>query len=214
MAKTIISATEVQQAAPSGFLNVPAHAIITPLARELADELGVTITQAGQSGSGHYAPTMAGRTPVADDDLAGRIRAIVAPLLSMGGGSLAASTPARKPVKLTKLTDAKLEPFPYPGPPADMKVESVDVVTAEDGSPVAAGYMSLTKGSFPWTLHYDEVQIVLEGELHLGGDAGGKIGRPGDIFYVPKESSITFGTPSWAKFIYVTFPANWEEQIG
>ena len=43
--------------------------------------------------------------------------------------------------------------------------------------------------------------------------AGDQIGRPGDVFYVPKGSSITFGTPSWAKFVYVTFPANWEEQF-
>jgi hypothetical protein len=80
-----------------------------------------------------------------------------------------------------------------------MEVKTVDVVTADDGAPVATGYMSITKGSFPWTLTYDEVQIVLEGELHLGGDAGGKVGYPGDVFYVPKGSSITFGTPSWAK---------------
>ena len=177
MAKIVVTAAEVQQAASSGVLQVPAGAIVTPLAKDVAAELGVTITRSG-------------------------------------GSAPAAPTVARKPVKLSSIRDARLERFPYPGPPADMEVKTVDVVTADDGAPVATGYMSITKGSFPWTLTYDEVQIVLEGELHLGGDAGGKVGYPGDVFYVPKGSSITFGTPSWAKFVYVTFPANWEDQIG
>ena len=119
----------------------------------------------------------------------------------------------KRPVRHASIREARLTPFPYPGPPPEMSVNTVDVVTADDGSPVAAGYMTLTKGSFPWTLTYDEVQIVLEGELHLGGEAGGQIGYPGDVLYVPRGSSITFGTPSWAKFVYVTFPANWEDQI-
>ena len=113
--------------------------------------------------------------------------------------------------KLARIGESRLDPFPYPGPPPGMQVATGDVVTDADGAPMAAGYMTITQGSFPWTLNYDEVQIVFEGELHLGGDAGGKIGRPGDILYVPKGSRITFGTPTWAKFVYVTFPANWED---
>ncbi|HEY0775154.1 MAG TPA: hypothetical protein VGD51_13780 [Nocardioidaceae bacterium] len=26
---------------------------------------------------------------------------------------------------------------------------------------------------------------------------------------MPKGSSITFGTPSWTRFLYVTYPADW-----
>ncbi len=102
-----------------------------------------------------------------------------------------------------------MEPFGFPGPGPDQQVHATDVVTSQDGSPVAAGYMTLTAGKFPWTLTYDEVQIVMEGELHIGTKNGTLIGRAGDVLYVPKGSSITFGTPSWAKFVYVTFPADW-----
>lgn len=212
MAKIVITAAEVQQAASSGVLQVPAGAIVTPLAKDVAAELGVTIIRSG--GSAPAAGAAAAPARSGTDDLTDRVRAIVTSLLGSGGGGPAAPTVARKPVKLSSIRDARLERFPYPGPPADMEVKTVDVVTADDGAPVATGYMSITKGSFPWTLTYDEVQIVLEGELHLGGDAGGKVGYPGDVFYVPKGSSITFGTPSWAKFVYVTFPSNWEDQIG
>ena len=74
---------------------------------------------------------------------------------------------------------------------------------------MAAGVMSLRAGSFPWTLDYDEVEYVIEGELHITTATQRVIGRPGDVIAVPKGSSITFGTPAWAKFVYVTYPADW-----
>ena len=40
-----------------------------------------------------------------------------------------------------------------------------DVVVTQDHSPMGAGYMSLDKGEMQWTLTYDEIDIVLEGEL-------------------------------------------------
>jgi ethanolamine utilization protein EutQ len=54
--------------------------------------------------------------------------------------------------------------------PKTAEVRLRDVVTQGDGSPMAAGYMALDAtqpggGVFPWTLTYDEVDIVLEGEL-------------------------------------------------
>lgn len=210
MGKTVITAAEIQQAAASGQLVVPAGAIVTPLACDLARDLGVQIVTGGQPAPASV--PAGGTVPAADDELSARVRAIVAGLLAAGGAGVPAAM-QKRPVRHASIREARLTPFPYPGPPPEMSVNTVDVVTADDGSPVAAGYMTLTKGSFPWTLTYDEVQIVLEGELHLGGEAGGQIGYPGDVLYVPRGSSITFGTPSWAKFVYVTFPANWEDQI-
>lgn len=207
MAKTLITAEDVRAARTAGRLVVPVGALLTPLARDTALEIGVTIAREGQ------VPAAAPCAPAAPgDELAEKIRAIVASLIGSTGGGIAAPTEPtiKRPVVLGRIGDFKGVPFPYPGPPEGMEVATVDVVTESDGSPMAAGYMTITKGAFPWTLTYDEVQVVLEGELHLGGDAGDKVGHPGDIFYVPKGSSITFGTPNWAKFVYVTFPVNWE----
>jgi ethanolamine utilization protein EutQ len=58
-------------------------------------------------------------------------------------------------------------------------------------------------------LDYDEVEYVLEGELHLTCGDQVVVARPGDVVAVPRGSSITFGTPSWARFLYVTYPADW-----
>ncbi len=209
MGQTLISAADVQAAKASGRLAVPRGAIITPLARDVARDLGVDFV-VDAAGAEPGAATRDGT----DADLVSRVRTIVASLLGAdGGGDQRVPAATRRPVIHADMRSASLQPFPYPGPPPEMSVRTGDVVTAADGSPVAVGYMAITKGSFPWTLTYDEAQIVLEGELHLGGDAGGKIGRPGDVLFVPEGSTITFGTPNWAKFVYVTFPANWEEMI-
>jgi len=87
-----------------------------------------------------------------------------------------------------------------------------DVIVTKDRSPMGAGYMSLDKGEMKWTLNYDEVDIVLEGELVITRGSEQVRGKPGDTIYVPKGSSITFGTPSFTRFVYVVFPVNWNEK--
>jgi ethanolamine utilization protein EutQ len=212
MGKRVVSAADIMAARAAGRIVVPRDAILTPLARDTARDVNVAVIEA----DGEHVAARPDASAPAAGDLATKVRAIVASLLDARAGALPAPAGPRSGarVKHAAVTVARPEKFPYPGPPPDMQVKTVDVVTVDDGSPVAVGYMTMTKGSFPWTLTYDEVQVVLEGELHLGGEAGGKVGRPGDVLFVPNGSSITFGTPDWVKFVYVTFPANWEDQIG
>jgi ethanolamine utilization protein EutQ len=84
-----------------------------------------------------------------------------------------------------------------------------DVITSGDGAPVAAGYMAMERGEFPWTLTYDEVDVVLEGELVITRGQEQVRGGPGDCIFIPKGSKISFGTPTFARFVYVTYPADW-----
>lgn len=128
------------------------------------------------------------------------------------GPSTAAPAPDGAPAPLRHVAGVNvmaLDPFPVELHRPEMDVRLLDVVTAEHGLPIAAGVMSLRAGSFPWTLDYDEVEYVIEGELHITTAQQKVVGRPGDVIAVPKGSSITFGTPSWAKFLYVTYPADW-----
>jgi ethanolamine utilization protein EutQ len=75
---------------------------------------------------------------------------------------------------------------------------------------MGAGFMSFERGSFPWTLNCDAVDIVLEGELEIRFGDESVIGRPGDIIFIPKGTSIFFSTPTRCKFVYVTYPVNWQ----
>ncbi|WP_100639714.1 ethanolamine utilization acetate kinase EutQ [Marinobacter salexigens] len=87
-----------------------------------------------------------------------------------------------------------------------------DVIGAADNSSIAAGYMQWENCSFPWTLNYDEIDVVLEGELHITCGNKTHIGKPGDVFFIPKGAAIEFGSPGKVRFVYVTYPADWSAQ--
>ena len=97
------------------------------------------------------------------------------------------------------------------GTGSNTQVNIADVITAADGSSMAAGFMQWENAFFPWTLNYDEVDMVLEGELHIRSEGKTTIGKAGDVMFIPKGSSIEFGTPGAVKFLYVAYPANWQE---
>jgi ethanolamine utilization protein EutQ len=181
----LITAADVRDAALAGARSLPVApgTIVTPLARDDARERGIALVSA--------APAEAADAPAPP------------------WGAPGPAPPAVRPVVRVETRGLALDPFPFPVPPAAMDVRLRDVVTAADGAPVAVGVMSLREGSFPWELTYDEVQLVLEGELHLGTDQGTVVGLPGDVLYVPKGTRLTFGTPDWARFLYVTYPAEW-----
>jgi len=159
--------------------------LLTPLARDVASERGIRI--------------VLGSPPAGDIDPPGQQR------------SRAPQTPAPHPrlLHVAGVNTLELPPFPVELHRPEMDVRLRDVVTAAHGLPMAAGVMSLRQGSFPWTLDYDEVEYVIEGELHITTADQLAVGRPGDVIAVPKGSSITFGTPSWTRFLYVTYPADW-----
>jgi len=93
---------------------------------------------------------------------------------------------------------------------ADRNVRLLDLITGRDGSPMTAGIMSWGRDdSFPWTLDYDEVDLVLEGILQISVDGRVVEGRAGDVLYIPKGSRIVFATPHRVRVFYVTYPADW-----
>ena len=152
-------------------------------------------------------------TPEAVDvakELGVRVIRDSAPSGKAGGKSSPLPTPL-PPLKVVKGAGVVMEAFGSELATPGTNVRLKDVVTSEDGSPMAAGYMALDKGEFPWTLTYDEVDIVLEGELVITRGSEVVRGGPGDCIFIPKGSSITFGTPSQTRFVYVAFPANWNE---
>jgi len=114
------------------------------------------------------------------------------------------------PLKVVRGAGVSMQAFGGDAAARAANVRLKDVVTSTDGAPVSAGYMALDKGGFPWTLEYDEIDIVLEGELVI--TRGGEVvrGGSGDVIYIPKGSSIEFSTPAGVRFVYVTYPADWQ----
>lgn len=97
------------------------------------------------------------------------------------------------------------------GNPAD-KVYTHDLFTLEQSPRLGAGLMEMENTTFSWTLNYDEMDYVIEGELSIliGGET--VTAGPGEVIYIPRGSSIQFSVPGRARFLYFVYPADWQNQ--
>lgn len=185
MPRQLFTAADIRRVAreqKSDLLILSPDDLITPEAVDVARELGVRLVREAPSSPAAADPPTRPALPV-----------------------------ALPPLKMVLGASVVLDPFGEGLATPGTNVRLKDVVSSADGSSMAAGYMALEKGEFPWTLTYDEVDIVLEGELVITRGEVAVHGGPGDVIFIPKGSRITFGTPSQVRFIYVAFPANWNE---
>lgn len=97
------------------------------------------------------------------------------------------------------------------GIPSDI-VYTKDLFTLEESPRLGCGVMEMKHTTFDWTLNYDEVDYVIEGTLCI--NTGGKTvtAHAGELILIPKGSKIQFSVPDYARFIYVTYPADWASQ--
>ena len=227
--KTLITANDIRAAHARGEqeMSVVLRAsIITPEAREVAELLGITIVE--REGS---APTAACSVDEAKSETQ-RIRETI--IAQLPEGQFTESLVSQLMDKVLKekqsLEQSGMQPgFTSVTGKGGIKVidgSSVkfgrfdgaqphcvgltDLVTEQDGSSMAAGFMQWDNAFFPWTLNYDEIDMVLDGELHVRHEGETMIAKAGDVMFIPKGSSIEFGTPTTVRFLYVAWPANWQ----
>jgi ethanolamine utilization protein EutQ len=205
MPKKLYTATDIEalvKQQKATCLQLEKGDLITPMARDVARELSLNVYEPGESPS----TPVSSSNGTGSDSLEAKVRLIVSAMLDQPKTSPHAAT---FPVTLIDSRSTSMPPFAFEINRPEMDVRCEDVITQAHGSPMAAGFLTMHAGSFPWTLNYDEVEYVIEGELHIGTAQGTVIGKPGDVIFIPKGTSITFGTPSWAKFLYVTYPVDW-----
>lgn len=227
--KKLITANDIRAAHARGEqeMSVVLRAsIITPEAREVAELLGITIVE--REGA---APTAACSVDEAKSETQRIRETIIAQLpegqfteslvsqlmdkvlkekqsLEQGGMQPGfTSVTGKGGIKVIDGSSVKFGRFDGAQPHC---VGLTDLVTEQDGSSMAAGFMQWDNAFFPWTLNYDEIDMILEGELHVRHEGETMIAKAGDVMFIPKGSSIEFGTPSTVKFLYVAWPANWQ----
>ncbi|EEW2255631.1 ethanolamine utilization acetate kinase EutQ [Escherichia coli] len=197
--KKLITANDIREAHARGeqAMSVVLRAsIITPEAREVADLLGFTITECDESSP--VTASVPASVP-ADKTESQRIRETI--IAQLPEGQFTESLVAQLMEKVMKEKQSLEQGAMQP---------SFKSVTGDDGSSMAAGFMQWDNAFFPWTLNYDEIDMVLEGELHVRHAGETMIAKAGDVMFIPKGSSIEFGTTSSVKFLYVAWPANWQ----
>lgn len=232
--KTLISAADVRQAKAENrhYLVAPANAfIITPEARDVANVEGIEfVDEAPQPAQPtlevstapvSVAPASEGTQDVAkiqaeiesklggvDGDKSALIKDLVAKAL-VDFDKQAPTCPKQiNDDGIVLVRGCAVELGEFDGAPGK-NIGLTDVIGARENSNMGVGYMGWENAFFPWTLCYDEVNVVLEGEFHVKTEAGTTIGKPGDIIFIPKGSSVEFGTPTHVRYVYITYPAEW-----
>ena len=141
---------------------------------------------------------MAERDRAAIEELVRRV------LLEKLGGN----GPRVKKVEVPRL-DVAAEHRMDTGNPAD-RVWTRDLFTLEEAPRLGCGLMVMERTTFPWTLTYDEMDYVIEGRLDILVDGQTVSAGPGEVLYIPKDTSIQFSVRDKARFLYFVYPADWQ----
>lgn len=97
------------------------------------------------------------------------------------------------------------------GKPGDI-VYTKDLFSLEESPRLGCGIMEMKETTFDWTLNYDEIDYVIEGTLNIVINGKSVTANAGELVLIPKGSSIKFSVQNYARFIYVTYPADWASQ--
>ena len=90
--------------------------------------------------------------------------------------------------------------------PADAgKVYYQELIGADSGSPMNAGFMTIERCNFDWDVAIHEIYYIIEGTLTVTIDGKVYTAYPGDSIYAPKGSKVAFGSPDKVKVFYVTY---------
>ncbi|MDV7786584.1 cupin domain-containing protein [Enterococcus gallinarum] len=97
------------------------------------------------------------------------------------------------------------------GNPNDI-VYTKDLFSLEESPRLGCGLMVMKETTFDWTLDYDEIDYVISGKLDIIIDGRKASASAGELILIPKNSKIQFSVAEEARFVYVTFPADWQNQ--
>ncbi|SHG25530.1 ethanolamine utilization protein EutQ [Desulfacinum infernum DSM 9756] len=225
MGKELVTVSDVQAAADAGKDHIVAprdRFIVTPAALDLAERLEIRILEDGSPAPLPAACPLAKdenapETEAPADDrlvveevirrvcerLEGhvdpeRLKDVVARLVScrLEGGAPAPSEEQDAGLGGVIFVDAS-HALAHEGdaPPIGEKVLVTGVLGGDDQK-LAGAYMAWEQASFRRTVESPEIQVVLEGELHL--TVGGRTlkAKPGDMLYLPEGVKVLYSTPS------------------
>lgn len=107
--------------------------------------------------------------------------------------------------RVMTLSNAEFVPrFDY-GHMADVAVVTG---TGQDGTRLGSGFVRMTGAEIPWTLQYDEVILVLEGELTVRTGDGDLTAGPMECIWLPNGTELTYIADK-ALVFYAIEPADW-----
>ena len=85
-----------------------------------------------------------------------------------------------------------------------------EVTGTGQGTVLGTGFARMTKAEIPWTVQYDEVLLVVEGEITVRTAGGDLTAHAPDCIWLPAGTELTYVAES-ALVFYAIHPANWSE---
>ena len=111
-----------------------------------------------------------------------------------------------------KFSEDQLTYSTFFGPPG--RVDVAPTVDSSISTTLAAGLCIFEDCSMDYTMAYDDVLYVLEGELTFRAEDYEVRCGPGDTLWVPDGISGTFEAKGRCKAFYAVHPVDWDERAG
>ncbi len=228
MGKQVITEADVIEAAETGskIMEAPlGECIVTPGARDRALSLGVEINET--AAQGYSSPSV---TPTAatsrTEEVVNQVTRLIQERLSLNLEPEKLENLVRQ-VATSRLSETPAAPKNNPDQavtrvggvcfikgnmipgelsdqiPVEEKVTVMDAFKCADDSTLAGGYMEWSKASFNRIVDHNEINIVLDGELHLSVDGQTSVVKQGDMVYLPQGTEVLYSTPGRVKLACV-----------
>lgn len=85
------------------------------------------------------------------------------------------------------------------------KVFYQEIINAEDGCSMNAGFITIEGCNFDWDVACEELYHVVEGTLIVKVNGKSYTAKPGDSVFFPKGAKVSFGSPDKMKAFYATY---------
>ena len=149
-----------------------------------------------------------GPFPIDDDRLKKIIQQVIAEQFPVSTNVFSKDIDTASGVISVRAADVQPKPFAT-GNSGD-EVYLSDIFSLEESPRLGCGVMEMKASCFDWVLNYDEIDYVMEGRLEIIIAGRKVVGEAGDVILIPKNTAIQFSVPEFARFLYVTYPADWE----
>jgi ethanolamine utilization protein EutQ len=115
-------------------------------------------------------------------------------------------TTEKSPLRLYQFSGLRFEPrFEY-----GHMAESAEICGLKDGTSLGTGFARMKNARIPWTIQYDEVLIVFEGELRVHADGEIHALSARDSIWLPAGTELIYEADN-ALAAYAIHPSNWHE---
>lgn len=198
--KKLICAADVRQFYEEGTkkIKVDKKTIVTPSAKDLADELGLAFTK-----------TTADCSQLTEDSISkNQLVDLLKQLLS---AEKTQDLPYQADkhsngLKVVHGSSVRMDHLDT-GNAAD-KVTSQEILSSDEAH-LSAGFLDIDHAAFGWQLTYEEIDYVIEGTLQITIDGKTYTAKAGDMVFVPNGSDVIWQSPDRAKMFYATYPASY-----